>query len=211
MRPLATTGARGWILLIFLALAPMWLIGTLDRGAWTPDEPREADIAWRMSVQSHWVLPHLANQPFLEKPPLSYWMSAGSIRWHDLPSLATQIQPDAEQASLALLNPDETTIAMLDRRLRISFTVLRTDASSPQKAVRSWFMAQGNRARVLVLLPGHASGELTPLLARVHPSPPAGDGVAGELQTEGIAAIVRRYQLPHGRRYALLGPPRRAE
>jgi 4-amino-4-deoxy-L-arabinose transferase-like glycosyltransferase len=80
MRSHPTSGGRGWIPLILLALAPMWLIGTLDRGAWTPDEPREADIAWRTSVQSQWVLPHLAEQPFLEKPPLSYWMSAGSMR-----------------------------------------------------------------------------------------------------------------------------------
>ncbi|HEV2444000.1 MAG TPA: glycosyltransferase family 39 protein, partial [Steroidobacteraceae bacterium] len=80
MRSLSATGIRGWIFPILLALAPMWLIGTLDRGAWTPDEPREADIAWRMSVQSHWALPQLAGRPFLEKPPLSYWMSAESMR-----------------------------------------------------------------------------------------------------------------------------------
>jgi hypothetical protein len=132
-------------------------------------------------------------------------------RWHDLPVLASQIHSDTEQASLALLNPDETTIAMLDRRLRTSFVVLTTDASSPQEVVRKWFAAHGNRAEVLVLLPGHAPGELTPLLAHVRLVRHSGDGVAGELQTEGIAAIVRRYQLPHGRRYALLGPPRRAE
>src|SRR5690348_9573119 len=80
MRSLTTTGTRGWMLVVLLALAPMWLLGTLDRGAWTPDEPREADIAWRMSVKSHWVLPQLASEPFLEKPPLSYWASAVSMR-----------------------------------------------------------------------------------------------------------------------------------
>src|SRR6185437_15139325 len=80
MRPLPIIGSHGWILVVLLALAPMWLIGTLDRGAWTPDEPREADITWRMSRQSHWVLPQLAGQPFLEKPPLSYWMSGASMR-----------------------------------------------------------------------------------------------------------------------------------
>src|SRR5438105_1575671 len=49
------------------------------RGLWTPDEPREADIAWRMSLQSDRTLPELAGVPFLEKPPLSYWMSAASL------------------------------------------------------------------------------------------------------------------------------------
>ena len=49
------------------------------RGLWTPDEPREADIAWRMSLQSDRTLPQLAGVPFLEKPPLSYWMSAAAV------------------------------------------------------------------------------------------------------------------------------------
>src|SRR5580704_11781669 len=49
------------------------------RGLWTPDEPREADIAWRMSQQRDHTLPQLAGTPFLEKPPLSYWMSGAAI------------------------------------------------------------------------------------------------------------------------------------
>lgn len=128
-------------------------------------------------------------------------------RWHDLPLLARQIHFDSEQGSLALLNPDETTIAMLDRRLRTPFAVLTTDADSPQDVVSGWFAAHGGRARVLVLLPGHAPGELTPLLERAHLDRQPGDGIAGELEAEGVAAIVRRYALPHGRRYALLAPP----
>jgi 4-amino-4-deoxy-L-arabinose transferase-like glycosyltransferase len=127
-------------------------------------------------------------------------------RWHDLPVLAAQIHSDTEHASLALLNPDETTIAMLDRRLRTSFTVLTTNASTPQNVVSAWFAAQGPRARVLVLLPGHAPGELTPLLERAHLYHPADDGIAGTLAAQGVAAIARRYDLPQGRRYALLAP-----
>jgi len=127
-------------------------------------------------------------------------------RWHDLPLLARQIHSDAEHESLALLDPDETTIAMLDRRLSTPFTILTTDSAAPQHVVHNWFAAQGDRARVLVLLPGHAAGELTPLLERVHRDGSPGDGMAGELQAEGVALIVRRYELPHGRRYALLAP-----
>jgi hypothetical protein len=128
-------------------------------------------------------------------------------RWQDLPLLAAQIHADTEHASLALLNPDETTIAMLDRRLSTSFNVLTTDASSPPNVVRGWFALQGSGARVLVLLPGHAPGELTPLLERAHLYRSADDGIAGALAADGVASIVRRYDLPHGRRYALLGPP----
>lgn len=133
-------------------------------------------------------------------------------RWHDLPRLAAEIRSDTDHESLALLNPDETTIAMLDWRLRTPFTVLTTAAIPPKRVVSNWFAAQGGRARVLVLLPGHAAGELTPLLHRAHRDEGAGDGLAGELEAEGVASIVRRYDLPHGRRYALLAPsPRLSE
>lgn len=128
-------------------------------------------------------------------------------RWQDLRLLASEIRLHTEGAGLALLNPDETTIAMLDRRSGTPFTVLTTDADSQQHVVHDWFTTRGSRARVLVLLPGHASGELTRLLASAHLVHPAGDGVAGQLQAVGVASIAGRYQLPHGRRYALLGPP----
>ena len=77
--PQARSAAHRWTLRILVALAPIWLIGILDRGLWTPDEPREADIAWRMSQQSDRTLPELAGTPFLEKPPLSYWLSGAGI------------------------------------------------------------------------------------------------------------------------------------
>jgi 4-amino-4-deoxy-L-arabinose transferase-like glycosyltransferase len=127
--------------------------------------------------------------------------------WQDLPLLAGRIHFDNEHSSLALLNPDETTIAMLDRRWRTSFTILTTDANPPENVVSAWFAAHGNRSRVLVLLPGHAAGELTPLLELARLYHPPDDGIAGQLAAEGLASIVRRYDLPHGRRYALLAPP----
>ena len=74
-------------------------------------------------------------------------------------------------------------------------------------AVDGWFAAHGKTARVLVLLPGHARGALTEFLARLQPLTAPGDGVAGTLTAAGAAALVARYELPQGRRYALLGPP----
>lgn len=50
------------------------------RGYWTPDEPREADIAWRMSWQADKAVPLLAGEAFCEKPPLTYWLAAVPIR-----------------------------------------------------------------------------------------------------------------------------------
>jgi len=103
---------------------------------------------------------------------------------------------------------------MLDDELRTRFTILTTDpdipgapAPTPEQVVSDWFNKRGPSARVLVLLPGHASGELTHLIERFRPIKPPDDGTAGELRSHGTASVERRYELPQGRRYALLGPP----
>src|SRR5262245_24844662 len=83
--PVAALRLKQWPVAILIALAPLWLVGALDRGLWTPDEPREADIAWRMSQQTDRTLPQLAGKPFLEKPPLTYWLSAAGIAVFDQP------------------------------------------------------------------------------------------------------------------------------
>jgi 4-amino-4-deoxy-L-arabinose transferase len=59
-----------------VALLLTWCVGMFGRGYWTPDEPREADIAWRMSWQADKAVPLLAGEPFCEKPPLTYWLAA---------------------------------------------------------------------------------------------------------------------------------------
>jgi len=141
-------------------------------------------------------------------------------RWQDLPALAQRIHADTAHERLALLDPDETTIAMLDRGLKTPFTILRSSdaaggagagaAASPQQLLAGWFTDAGAGARVLVLLPGHAPGPLTHRLARFLPRTArsdAGDGRAGTLSAAGSATVLERYELPQGRRYALLGPP----
>jgi 4-amino-4-deoxy-L-arabinose transferase-like glycosyltransferase len=128
-------------------------------------------------------------------------------RWQNLPSLARRIHADCAGEPLALLDPDETTVAMLDRGFATGFTVLRSGAAQAVRgAVLGWFGAHGSEARVLVLLPGHAPGRLTEWLRRWRPQDLADDGVAARLTATGAAKIVRRYELPQGRRYALLGP-----
>src|SRR5215469_4132165 len=98
-------------LLVVLALAPLWLLGTLGRGLWTPDEPREADIAWRMSLQSDRTLPQLAGVPFLEKPPLSYWMSAAAFSLFGDSAAAARV-PNLLYAVIAALSVAALALAM---------------------------------------------------------------------------------------------------
>jgi 4-amino-4-deoxy-L-arabinose transferase-like glycosyltransferase len=59
---------RRWILAVGAALLFSWSVGMFARGFWTPDEPREADLAWRMSWQESKAVPLLAGDPFCEKP-----------------------------------------------------------------------------------------------------------------------------------------------
>jgi 4-amino-4-deoxy-L-arabinose transferase-like glycosyltransferase len=54
-------------------------VGIFGRGYWTPDEPREEDIAWRMSFQADKAVPLLAGEAFCEKPPLTYWIAGAAI------------------------------------------------------------------------------------------------------------------------------------
>ena len=71
--------SRSRAFLIWLALGLSLCVGILGRGYWTPDEPREADIAWRMSWQPGKSVPLLAGEPFCEKPPLAYWAAGAAI------------------------------------------------------------------------------------------------------------------------------------
>ena len=127
-------------------------------------------------------------------------------RGQDLGRLAREVRTDTAHHPLALLAPDETTLAIIDHAQAPAFTVLN---GNDAQTLTHWFAARGPQARVLVLLPGHADGALTRWLSRWHPLKAPGDGIAASLIAAGAAVLVQRYELPQGRRYALLGPPLR--
>ncbi len=64
---------------VILCLAISW-VGLFDRDLWTPDEPREAAIMLEMARSGDVLVPRLAGEPFVEKPPLYYATGAAVLR-----------------------------------------------------------------------------------------------------------------------------------
>lgn len=57
---------------MLLLLLAVTFLGIAGHDLWTPDEPREASVCRAMLASKDWVVPLLAGEPFVEKPPLFY-------------------------------------------------------------------------------------------------------------------------------------------
>ena len=67
----------GWVGILCLLVC---LVGIVDHDLWTPDEPRDAAIAKDMGRTGNWVVPYLAGEPFVEKPPLYFAVGGAFAR-----------------------------------------------------------------------------------------------------------------------------------
>lgn len=61
-------------------VAVLLLTGLADVGVISADEPRYAAIGREMAQSGDWVAPRLWGEPWLEKPPLLYWLIAAGHR-----------------------------------------------------------------------------------------------------------------------------------
>jgi len=82
-----------WVVLALLCFAGV------SRSLWTPDEPREAEIAKEMYVRPG-IIPELNGTPFYEKPPLYYWIVAAAYR---LAGSATPVAARAVSGTAGIL------------------------------------------------------------------------------------------------------------
>jgi 4-amino-4-deoxy-L-arabinose transferase-like glycosyltransferase len=88
-----------------LALAVSLLLGlapVFSHSLWTPDEPTGAGIGRAMADSGDWIVPRLNGKPFLEKPPLYWWMLAASLRLLGMSDVAARV-PSALLTMLTLL------------------------------------------------------------------------------------------------------------
>ncbi len=78
----------GALLLVGLLLF-FWRLGV--PGLMDPDEGRYAEIAREMLLLKDWLIPHLNLLPYLEKPPLVYWLTALSFQVLGLSEFAARL------------------------------------------------------------------------------------------------------------------------
>ncbi len=75
-------------------LALAWLALTLGvRPLDLPDEGRYVSVAWEMLTSGHWLFPTLNGLPFFHKPPLFYWITAGSLSLFGAREWAARLAP----------------------------------------------------------------------------------------------------------------------
>src|SRR5262245_19116540 len=73
-RALPSTAIRPAALLLIVVLPALILYPRLSFHLLEPDEGRYAEIPREMLQRGDFVVPHLQGQPYLDKPPLLYWL-----------------------------------------------------------------------------------------------------------------------------------------
>jgi 4-amino-4-deoxy-L-arabinose transferase-like glycosyltransferase len=93
---------RGAAVALAVALA---LAGVFSHGLWTPDEPVGAAVGATMLRTGDWTVPRLGGTPFLEKPPLYWWVQAAGYRAFGVHDWVARL-PSAFFMALTLLAVD---------------------------------------------------------------------------------------------------------
>jgi dolichol-phosphate mannosyltransferase len=75
--PATLTGKMAAVLGLVLAVLALVLLFPDNHPLFEPDEGRQAEIAREMLVHDDLLLPRIQGNPYYEKPPLQYWLTAG--------------------------------------------------------------------------------------------------------------------------------------
>ena len=87
---------RHWRSVVVLMLCAYFVAGTFWRAPWKADEPYSFGVVLNIIERGDWVIPNVAFEPFVEKPPLMYWTGA-------LAALALPDMPPHEAVRVAVL------------------------------------------------------------------------------------------------------------
>ncbi len=90
----AEPGALSWRALALLVVLPgLLLYPCLSFALFDPDEGRYAEIPREMLARGEWVVPYLQGEPYLDKPPLFYWLVMLSYRAFGVGDGAARLVP----------------------------------------------------------------------------------------------------------------------
>ena len=76
--PFFTEARQRWLLLLLTLCTFFLLLGS--RALNEPDEGRYSEIAREMVETGDWLVPHFWYLPHLDKPPMTYWLVAASMK-----------------------------------------------------------------------------------------------------------------------------------
>jgi len=119
--------ASGFAMLAALA-GTLFLFHLGTYGLWEPDEARYAEIAREMLASHNFIVPHLNYVPYIEKPPLLYWLSAGSMKLLGINEFAARL-PNAGAALIGVFATYLFALRTFDHgRALLAGAVLATSA-----------------------------------------------------------------------------------
>src|SRR5438093_6297464 len=87
-------GCWRWRSLLVLLFVPgVVLYPCMNFYLFEPDEGRYAEIPREMLVRGEWVVPYLQGEPYLDKPPLLYWLVGLSYRLFGVHDWSARLVP----------------------------------------------------------------------------------------------------------------------
>ena len=84
-------GLWGWLVVLFLPA--LILYPTIGFDLLEPDESRYAEIPREMLSKGEWVVPLLDGEPYLDKPPLLYWLIMISYKIFGISPASARLVP----------------------------------------------------------------------------------------------------------------------
>lgn len=87
------TAIRRPALLLLILLPAVLLYPSLSFHLLEPDEGRYAQIPKEMLDRGEWIVPHLQGQPYMDKPPLLYWLVMLSYSLFGVSEAAARLVP----------------------------------------------------------------------------------------------------------------------
>jgi len=103
--------------------------GIHGHSLWSPDEPREAQMSHEMLESGFSAMPTLGGEPFLEKPPLFFWLAAASYRVFGMSEAAERL-PSVLFGALATLAAYSIARATSGRRAALVAAVFAASFST---------------------------------------------------------------------------------